>query len=247
MKTLLISILCVSSLYSIQAQSQQITKLVVGTEPAFAPFEYVDEKSGELKGFDIEIMNAIGKTLNIEIKWVPLPFDGIVPGVVSGTLDAAISGLVKNPERQKRVAFTNDYYVVGQSIMVKKENKEITGFDSLENKRICVQIGTVGADKANATKGAKVFTYNSAPEAYLELNKGGCEAFITGRTVHQFYLAQERNSDFKLLDEIYEAQGLGIAVNKNNTEVLNLLDDGILKIKENGMYDDIYNKWFKSE
>lgn len=235
----------IASLVVFQSYAQ--TSLIVGTEPAFAPFEYINEKSGKIEGFDIDIMEAIGKAQNVEIKWQPMQFDGIIPGVLTGTLDAAISAIVKNPERAKRVYFSPEYYVVGQSIMIRRDkSNEILGFDSLNNRSICVQIATVGADKAAATPGAKVVTFNSAPEAYLELDRGGCDAFITGRTVHQYYLAQEHRTDFVLLDEIYEAQGLGIAINKDNLKIQKLINEGLEKIKANGEYQKVVDKWFKS-
>ena len=230
---------------SVEAKPQSI---IVGTEPAFAPFEYINEKSGKLEGFDIDIMEAICKSQRVEVKWQSMQFDGIIPGVITGTIDAAISGIVKNAERAKRVDFSPEYFVVGQSIMIREDKaSEIHDFASLANHSICVQIGTVGADKAAATPGAKVITFNSAPEAYLELDKGGCDAVITGRTVHQFYLAQSHKENFKLLDEIYEAQGLGIAMNKNNTEVQELINQGLEEIKANGEYQRIVDKWFKAK
>ena len=74
----------------------------------------------------------------------------------------------------------------------------------------------------------------------------GCDAFITGRSVHQYYLAKNPQSDFVLLDEIYEAQGLGIAVNNNNNEVKKIVNEGLEKIKANGEYQKIVDKWFKN-
>ncbi len=237
--------LLIASLFALQAYAQ--TSLIVGTEPAFAPFEYVNDKTGKLEGFDIDIMEAVGKVQNVQIQWQPMPFDGIIPGVLTGTLDAAISGIVKNAERAKRLYFSPEYYVVGQSIMIRRDkSKEIFDFDSLKNHSICVQIATVGADKAAATPGAEVKTFNSATEAYLELDRGGCDAFITGRSVHQYYLAKNPETDFVLLDEIYEAQGLGIAMNKSNQKVQKIVTEGLEKIKANGEYQKIVDKWFKN-
>ncbi len=191
-------------------------------------------------------MEAIGAAAGYKIEWMQMPFDGLIPSILSNSLDAAISGFTMNEERKKRVAFSEPYYIAGQSIMTRKDlADEITDFKSLEGRAICVQIGSVGAKIAEETKDAKVITFNTTSEAYLELDRGGCEAMITGTPVHQYYLALTGNPKFVLLPEIMNAAGLGIIMNKNNDEMQKIINDGFAKIKEDGTYQKVYDKWFK--
>jgi arginine/lysine/histidine/glutamine transport system substrate-binding/permease protein len=79
--------------------------LVVATEPAFPPFEFQAD-NGELQGFDIDLMNAIGETAGLEVQFESLPFDGIIPALQAGTVDAAISGMTITEERLQTVDFS---------------------------------------------------------------------------------------------------------------------------------------------
>lgn len=229
-----------------EAGAQDI-KMRVGTEPSFPPFEFTPEGTNDLVGFDIDIMNAIAKESGFEVEWQPLPFDGLIPAVLSNTIDAAISGFTMNEERKKRVAFSEPYYTAGQNIMInKKDADSIKGYADLEGKTICVQIGSVGAQLAAEVPRADIVTHNTTVESYMELNKGGCKAFITGTPVHQYYLTQTKDENLMMLPETKNAAGLGIVMNKNNADVQKLINDGYAKIKENGVYQKIYDKWFSS-
>lgn len=225
----------------------QEIKLRIGTEPSFPPFEFTPEGTNDLTGFDIDIMNAIAESSGFEVEWQPLPFDGLIPAVLSNTLDAAISGFTMNEERKKRVAFSEPYYTAGQNIMINRKDADmIKGYADLEGKTICVQIGSVGAQLAEEVKDARILTYNTTVESYMELNKGGCQAFITGTPVHQYYLTQTKDQNLVMLPETKNAAGLGIVMNKNNKDVQKLINDGYAKIKESGVYQKIYDKWFSS-
>ena len=239
---LIFSLACVS----IGAEAQDV-KMRVGTEPSFPPFEFTPEGTNDLVGFDIDIMNAIAKESGFEVDWQPLPFDGLIPAVLSNTIDAAISGFTMNEERKKRVAFYEPYYTAGQNIMINKKDADlIKGYADLEGKTICVQIGSVGAQIAAEIARADIVTHNTTVESYMELNKGGCQAFITGTPVHQYYLTQTKDENLMMLPETKNAAGLGIVMNKHNEKVQKLINDGYAKIKANGVYKQIYDKWFSS-
>lgn len=228
------------------AQAADTYKVIrAGTEAMFAPFEFMD--GNELVGFDIDIINAIGKATGIKVEMMAMQFDGLIPAIISGSLDCAIAGFTKNPERARRVDFSDPYYVAGQDLMIKAADKgKITSFKDLENRKVCVQIGSVGALLAADIKGAKVTTFNSMTEAYLELAaENGCDAAITGTPVNQYYLVQ--TGDTKLVhvpESVVNAADLGIVVKKGNKELLDILNAGLKQIKEDGTYDQLYQKWF---
>jgi len=138
--------------------------LTVATEPAFPPFEFQAD-NGELQGFDIGLMNAIGETAGLEIQFESLPFDGIIPALQAGTVDAAISGMTITEERLQTVDFSRPYIMAGLAIAVKEENTEVTSLDDLQDKKIAVQIGTTGASQAAEIPGAEISTFDSAPLA----------------------------------------------------------------------------------
>ena len=109
--------LLATTFFALTASAQTIH---VGTEPTFAPFGFVDKNTSQVVGFDIDIINAIGKAVGIEVVIESLQFDGLIPAVLSNSIDAAISGMTKNPQREQQVLFSDPYYVAGQDLMIRK-------------------------------------------------------------------------------------------------------------------------------
>ena len=198
------------SMYSFNSYAQET--IHVGTEPTFAPFGFVDDKTSEIVGFDIDVINAIGKAADLNV-----------------------------------VVESDPYYVAGQDLMVRKDSVgKYKDMKALEGKGVCVQLGSVGAIVAEGIKDAKVKNFNTVTEAYMELKKHGCEAVITGTPVNQFYLVQTGDKELVHVPEsVVRAADLGIVTNKKNTALMEKINAGLKKIKEDGTYDKIYNKWFK--
>jgi len=227
-----------------QAQPTAAKTLKVGAEATFPPFEFQDEQSKDYVGFDVDLMKAIGKQMGMEVEIVNIGFDGLIPALEGGQIDAAASGMTITEERSKKVNFSKPYYKSGLSIIVRADNNTINGFKDLEGKRIAVQIGTTGAAEAQKIKDAKVREFNSASEALLELKAGGADAVVNDLPVNEYYLAKGGSKDAKLVGEVLSSEEYGIAVVKKNTELIGKINKALDAIKQNGEYAKIYEKWF---
>lgn len=190
--------------------------LRVGTEPAFAPFEFPKEGSSELTGFDVELIQAIGKQLGYKVEVSGMGFDALIPALNAGNIDAAIAGMTITDERKKAVTFSDPYYTSGLIVMVKKDNAAVKSIDDLKGKRIAAQIGTTGEMKARSVEGATVTTFNTQDEAALELKNGGVDAVIGDLPVMEYYLAKGGNKFAMTVGEKMEAEQYGIAVKKDS-------------------------------
>lgn len=219
--------------------------LTVATEPAFPPFEFQAD-NGELQGFDIDLMNAIGETAGFEVQFESLPFDGIIPALQAGTVDAAISGMTITEERSQTVDFSRPYIKAGLAIAVQEENSEVTSIEDLEDRRIAVQIGTTGAEQAAEIPGAEISTFDSAPLALQELANGNVEAVINDAPVTLDAIASGNIDGLKVVGELVTTEFYGIALPKGseNVEVIN---DALMTMMEDGTYAEIYQKWFGDE
>lgn len=219
--------------------------LTVATEPAFPPFESQGE-DGELIGFDIDLMNAIGEAAGLEIAFESLPFDGIIPALQAGTVDAAISGMTITEERLQTVDFSRPYFKAGLAIAVKEENEEIQSLEDLEGKTIAVQIGTTGANQAAEIPGTDISTFDSAPLALQELSNGNADAVINDAPVTLDAIASGNLQGLKVVGELITEEFYGIAMPKDspNVEVVN---NALGELIENGTYQEIYDKWFGAE
>ncbi|MGF1515452.1 MAG: basic amino acid ABC transporter substrate-binding protein [Elainellaceae cyanobacterium] len=219
--------------------------LTVATEPAFPPFEFQAD-DGSFDGFDIDLMDAIGEAAGVEVEYESLPFDGIIPALQAGTVDAAISAMTITEERQEVVNFSRPYFKAGLAIAVPEEDSETTSIDDLEGKRIAVQIGTTGAEMANGIEGATVSTFDSAPLALQELSNGNADAVINDAPVTLDAINSGNVSGLKVIGELVTEEYYGIATPQDG-ETVEIINEGLSTILENGTYDEIYQTWFGAE
>ncbi len=215
---------------------------IVGTEPAFPPFESQSD-TGELVGFDIDLMKAIGEQAGVEVAFESLPFDGLIPALQAGTIEAAISGMTITEERAETVDFSRPYFRAGLAIAVAEDDTETTSLESLEGKRIAVQIGTTGAEQAASVKDAKVSTFDSAPLALQELSNGNADAVINDAPATLDAIATGNIGGVKVVGELLTEEFYGIAMPKDSPN-LETLNAALADLLENGTYDAIYEKWF---
>ncbi len=241
--------LCGAAMLSSFAASAADENVVrVATEPSFAPFEFVDEKTQVLSGFDVDLITTIVEAAGKKVEFSSMGFDGLVPALLTGAIDVAIAGMTITEERAQRVDFTDPYYDAGLAIMINnKYQDEIKSSKDLKGKTDCSQIGTSGAKYALEQEGVEVKQFNTFTEAYLELERDGCQFSVGDKPVHEFYLRKTQNPKLSLLPEFINGEQYGIAVKKGNTELLNLLNEGLKKIRADGTYDRIYAKWFGGE
>lgn len=231
-----------------QSADQEKTKLVVGSETTFPPFEFTE--GGEYVGFDMDLIKAIAEAENMEIEINSLGFDALIPAVQTGQIDCLISAMSITDERKESVDFTEPYFQAGLIVAVKSDNTEINGLDDLAGKKIAAQIGTTGADACNGVKEKDATTeisiFNSTGEAYMALENGVVDAVINDHPVTMYYVNTDGKDKVKPVGEVFAAEDTyGIAVKKGNAELLNKLNEGLQKIKDDGTYDEIYAKWFK--
>jgi arginine/lysine/histidine/glutamine transport system substrate-binding/permease protein len=228
------------------ASSAAGTTLKVATEPAFPPFESQASSGGALEGFDIDLMKAAGEASGVTVEFQSLPFDGIIPALQAGTVDAAISAMTITAERAKTVSFSRPYFKAGLAIAVKENTTDITSLESLANKKIAVQIGTTGADKAKAVKGAEVRTFDSGPLALQELANDNVDAVINDAPVTAYAIKSGNIKGIKIVGQLLTEEFYGIALPKNSPN-LEKINAGLATLISNGKYKEIYQKWFGGE
>ena len=218
--------------------------LKVGTEPTFAPFEFQKEGSKEFDGFDMDLIRAIGKQMNMKVEILNMGFDALIPAINAGNIDLAIAGMSITPDRQKAVDMSDPYYVSGLVVVVGKDNAAVKSVNDLNNKGIAVQIGTTGAERAAKVPGAKVKNFNTNAEVFLELKNKGVEAVIIDKPVAEYFLATGGGKDYaKIVGDTMEAESYGISL-KKNSPLTKEINKALLDLKKNGEYDKLYAKWF---
>lgn len=228
------------------ATSSSGKKIVkIGSETTFPPFEFQDEKTQEYVGFDIDLAKAVFTRAGYEPQIVSTHFDGLIPALDAGTIDAIVSGMQITEERSQKVLFSKPYYESGQNILIRADNNSIHNWNDLEGKKIGVQIGTTGAAEAKKVPNTIIREFNNTSEANLELRNGGVDAVVNSVPVNAFYLKNGGGASYaKTVGDVHRALYCGIAVKKGNTEMIEKVNKALDEIKQNGEYDKIYEKWF---
>lgn len=219
----------------------EITKLVVGTDATYAPMEYMDE-SGEIVGIDIDIVKALAEELGIEVEFKNIGWEPLFPAVDNGEVDFAVSSITITKEREESFDFTDPYYVANQLILV-PEDSDITSFADLEDKKVSAQINTTGHIVVKELLGetsTNIVAAETMPLAISEMINGNADASVGDNSTVNEYIKNNPNVEVKTIeDDSFEKEYYGLMVKKGNTEVLELLNEGIQKIKENGKLAEI--------
>ena len=247
-----LGVFLVLGLQVVPAVSQDAGKtFIVATEPTFPPFQMIDKNTGTLTGFDVDLIKAIGKEVDLNVQIESLPFDGIIPALQSGTIQAAISGITITANRAESVAFSSPYFRATLAVAVRENNDTIKSIEDLKGKRIAVQIGTTGAIEAKKVPNAEIINFDSAAIALQELVNGKVDAVINDGPVTLFAIKEAGLRGVKIAAEAGTEQYYGIAMPKARTEALNLnralVNYGLFKVVESGTYRAIYEKWFGAE
>ena len=225
----------------------QAKKLIVGHDTNFMPFEFKDPDSGKYVGFDIDMWKLIAENLGLEYELQPMDFNGLIPALQSGNIDAAIAGMTIKSEREKVVDFAYPYYDAGLMILVKQDNKDIKALEDLEGRSVATKLGTTSEDfvKKNA-KAKDVKLFPNIDGAYMELATGGADAVLFDSPAVLYYARTAGKGKVKVVGPLYMGQSYGIAF-PTGSDLREKVTIEILKLMETGEYARLYKKWFGTD
>lgn len=218
--------------------------LRVGCSADFAPFEFQDETKKEFQGFDMDLIRALGKEMGREVEISDMGFDGLIPALQAKNIDAIISGMTINEERQKNVNFSDPYYEAGLTMIVRDNEEAIKKFDDLKGKKVAVQIGTTSAEEVKKIDGVDIKELNTPADCFMELKAGGVDAVVNDKPVNEYYITKSGATGVKELPDKLTAENYGIAMSKDNADLQKEINAALKKLKDNGEYQKIYDKWF---
>ncbi|WP_159567481.1 arginine ABC transporter substrate-binding protein [Budvicia diplopodorum] len=242
MKKLLVATL----LTGLSLSAAAAEKIRFATEASYPPFEFFGTDN-TIQGFDIDLAKALCKEIKAECTFANQGFDSLVPGLKFRRFDAVIAAMDVTPERLEQVAFTNTYYDnSAQFISVKGKVADLTALKGL---KVGMQNGTTH-QKYLLEKHPEIkpVAYDSYQNAILELKSGRIDAVFGDTAVVAEWL--KKNPDLatvgeKITDNTYFGTGFAIAVGPKNTDLRDKLNGALEKIKQDGTYKTVYDKWFQ--
>jgi polar amino acid transport system substrate-binding protein len=231
---------------------EQILKsgeLRVGFEAGYMPFEMTD-KRGNFVGFDIDVAKEMAKAMKVKFTPVNTAWDGIIPALMTDKFDIIMSGMTITQERNLKVNFADPYIIVGQTILIdKKYGGTVKSYKDLNDSQYIVtsKLGTTGEQAVKRMIPRATYkSFETETEAALEVVNGKAAAFVYDLPYNVVFMAQQGKDKLIFLDEPFTFEPLAWAVNRGDPDFLNWLNNFLRQIKNDGRYEQIYNKWIKS-
>lgn len=240
MKRFIVLFTCIMTLSF--AASAFAEKLVVAHDTNFKPFEF--KQDGEYVGFDIDLWKEVATRSGLDYAFQPMDFNGIIPGLQAGSIDAAVAGITIKPSRQEVVDFSDGYYDSGLVILVREDNDDIKSVEDLKGKTVATKLATSSVDfayKYIAKENVKLFPNNDG--MFMELLTGGADAVIFDMPVVKDFASKVGKDQTKIVGPLYMGQAYGIAFPKGSPLVAKV-NQALKDIKADGTYEKLYMKWF---
>lgn len=222
----------------------------VGMMGTYAPYNFLNDNK-EMDGFDADIAREVAKRLGVEVEFVSQEFSGLIPSLQSKKIDAVISQMTITDERKQALDFSEGYITNQVKIIVKSDNNDITKLEDFKGKTIGVGLGTNDETYLRNEVLPKVGdftikTYDDVISSLKDLNAGRIDA-----TINNLYalkpIVDANGFDIKAVGEAIKSDQAGIAVRKNNPELVAALNDALQGMKDDGTYNTIFKKWFGEE
>ena len=219
--------------------------LTVGVEASRAPFVYLDD-ANEVSGFEVDLLRDIAQSNGFEVKFVNMPFDALLPSVLTEQVDVAVSCIAMTEERQQIVDFVGPYYMAGLAAMIRNEfSDRIKSSYDLTGRNICVVNGTTCEEFALSVKDSVLSKFDSEQESLSALKEGKCDLLVTDAPVIDYAYIKQNPGQFYRLKNNLTFEQFGIISSKLRPDLTDRIDKGLKALVANGRYDSLRNKWFR--
>lgn len=236
--------------------SQKWSKVVIATEGAYPPFNFVDA-AGNLTGFDVDFAEALCAEAKVECEIVAQDWDGIIPGLLAKKYDAIIAQMSITEERKRAVDFS-DYYATTPAGFVGKEGMavNIKNADGSINESALEGL-VIGAQRATTHSAflednfpdAEIRLYDTQDNANLDLVAGRIDVTLADSGVLAEWLKTDDSKGYTFVSETFAdpqwfGEGAGIAIRKEDGDLKELLNAALARMLENGTYEKVNKKYF---
>jgi len=219
-------------------------KIRIGTEGAYPPFNQIDA-SGNVIGFDVDIAKALCEKMQADCVIVTQDWDGIIPGLLAKKYDAIVASMSITDERKRAVAFTDPYYSNSLRFVAKK-GSDIDP-NMLKGKTIGAQRATISGSylEDNLKNVVDIKLYDTQENAYLDLGADRVDAVLADMLVNYEWLKSDEGQGFEFKGEAVDVDDrIGIALRKDDTELVKRFNEALAGIRADGTYDKINAKYF---
>ncbi|MBF0467922.1 MAG: ABC transporter substrate-binding protein [Desulfamplus sp.] len=232
-------------------QAKEWKEVRIGTEGAYPPFNFTTPE-GELAGFDVDIAKALCKAMGVKCVLVKQDWDGIIPALLAKKYDAVIASMSITEERKKSVAFAGKYYQTPAKFIAKKGAIKEFSKETVKGKTVGVQRATIHDSYLTDSYGSdvEIKRYGTQDEAYLDLKAGRVDMLLADSVaLDDGFLKKPEGKDYEfvgpdLTDPKWFGEGAGIAIRKDDSDLVEMFNKAIKDIRADGTYKQIQDKYF---
>ena len=218
-------------------------KLIMSTNAAFPPYEMVAD-DGSFEGIDVEVAGAIAGKLGLELVVDDMDFDAALLAVQQNKSDIVMAGVTVTEDRQLIMNFS-DSYATGVQVVIVKEGSDVT-LDNLGEKMIGTQRGTTGYIYTSGDYGDDhVTAYDNGASAVQALINGQVDCVVIDSAPAEAFVAA--NAGLTILDTEYVTENYAIGVNKDNTALLDAINQALAELTADGTVQAIVDKYITAE
>ena len=244
--------LLVLSLLSLAAHADQLDDirkkgtLVVGVLGTDEPNSFIDPKTREIVGYEVDLANAIAKKIGVKMVLKQLAVAARIPELQQGRVDILAASLTHNAEREAQVDFSLTTFVTGQRVMV-KNSSGITGLAQLAGKKVLtVKGGTQEPNIRKAVPGVEVVTFETALQAFLALQQGKGIAYVNDEIslLSNYGKLGDAKKDYTILAQNISTEPLALGLKKGEKTLKSLVDAALRELEASGEAEKLFFKWF---
>ena len=218
--------------------------LTVATEGTYRPFSFHDDGgTGDLTGFDVEIIQAVADKLGLEVEFQETQWDAIFAGLDAGRFDVIANQVTINDDRTAKYLFSTPYTVSPGVIVVAEDDDSISSFDDLEGKTTAQSLTSNWKDLATES-GATVEGVEGWAQAVELLRQGRVDATINDKLTFLDYEKTTSDSGLKIAAETDEAGEQAFVFTKDKTALVDAIDTALDELRADGTLAEISDKYF---
>lgn len=207
-----------------------------------APYIFQDpDNPSNLKGFEVDLAEAIAKKLGMKAIHIQNQWDGLIPGLYRGDYDIAINGIEITADRKKEVLFSVPYYYTSENLVVRSEEQKINSLSDLYGKRVGALKNSLAERILLAQGGFNVLSYEGEVNAFEDLKNGRLDAALVDYPIALYYTAC--NLDTKMVGPPIGEVVYGAALRLKDTALLAKVNQAIISITRSGQLREILERW----
>ncbi|GAA1807537.1 amino acid ABC transporter substrate-binding protein [Nesterenkonia flava] len=225
---------------------QEAGVLTVGTEGTYRPFSYHEGGSGELTGYDVEIIEAVAEKLDVDVEFQETQWDAMFAGLDSARFDVIANQVSITEERQENYLFSEPYTVSNGVIVTLAENNDISSFEDLDGATTAQSLTSNWYELATES-GAEVEAVEGWAQAVALLEQGRVDATINDKLTYLDYQATEDNQNIKIAAETEDHSYAAFIFRQGSDSLVDAVDEALAELAEEGTLSEISEKYFGAD